>query len=88
MKRSTVRIEDDLMRAVEERSRKRKVSLTRAFNDMLRDGLRSQGTETRRRRFRQRTYPMGTPLVDLTKALSLAAAMEDEEVLRKWALKK
>ena len=36
----------------------------------------------------ERTFAMGEPLVDVTKAGMLAAALEDEETLRKLRLRK
>ncbi len=87
--RSTVRIDDDLMVELRQRAHGAGVSLTRMLNRTLRAGL----TDPDRRRgsarpYRQRTAAMGRPLADLDKALALAADLEDEEVVRKLALRK
>jgi hypothetical protein len=73
---------------LKERAVQEKVSLTRIVNRTLRRGLEPTRAAARRRRFRQRVFPMGKPAVDLTKALAVAAALEDEEVLRKLSLRK
>jgi hypothetical protein len=87
--RSTVRIDDDLMLELKQRARDESVSLTRMLNRTLRAGLfqaqqRSGGAAP----FRQRSVAMGTPRLDIDKALALAARLEDEEVARKLSLRK
>jgi len=47
-------------------------------NAPIREGLVSA-----RRKAEQRTFDLGEPLVDLTKALSLAAELEDAETITK-----
>ncbi len=41
-----------------------------------------------RETYRQRTFPLGHPRVDLDKASVIAGALEDEEILRKMSLRK
>ena len=53
--------------------------MTRMLNRLLRLGLAAETEAARRPRFRQATARMGRARVDLDKALSLAAALEDEE---------
>ena len=87
--RSTVRIDDDLMMELKERARRENVSQTRMLNRLLREGIEaSRGRHAKRVRYRETTVAMGTPRVDLDKALALAADFEDEEILRKMALSK
>lgn len=87
--RTTISIDDDLMMELRERSRKEKVSLARLVNRLLRTGLEASRVKRRgTRRHREEAYSMGKPFIDLTKALGVAAAMEDEEILRKMALRK
>lgn len=87
--RTTVRLDDELIEQLKARARKEKLSLTRLLNRALRDGLRAQRTgKPRRRLYREQPLPMGPAKVDLTKALALAAALEDEEILRKLSLGK
>jgi len=83
--RTTVRIDDDLLRQLKDRARREDVSLTRLLNDALRSGLATPLAKPRMKKFVQRTYDMGPPLIDLTKASAFAAALEDEEILRKMA---
>jgi hypothetical protein len=89
--RSTVRIDDDLLSELKERARRENVSLTQMLNRTLRAGLRAprRGRRTKKEKeIEQRTFAMGTPRVDLSKALALAAELEDEEIARKLALRK
>ena len=41
-----------------------------------------------RKPFKQQTFDLGQPAVNLDKALALAAALEDDETVRKLALRK
>ena len=87
--RSTVRIDDDLMIELKSRAHAESVSLTRMINRMLRAGLAQRKPEGQRtKRFKQKTVSMGRPNIDLDKALALAAQLEDEEIVRKLALRK
>jgi hypothetical protein len=87
--RSTFRIDDDLLEALREQAHQEKVSLTRLVNRVLRSGMETKGGRgSRRPRYREQTYAMGEPRIDLRKALALAAALEDEEIVRKTTLRK
>lgn len=80
--RSTVRIDDDLMLELKERASRESVSLTRMLNRVLRDGLRaSRGRHSEKIAYKEKTMAMGTPRLDLDKALALAADVEDETIL-------
>jgi len=81
--RMTVRIDDDLMRELKERAHREAVPLTRLINRLIRRGLEPRGKP--RKPFRQQTYSMGVPKVELTKALAFAAALEDQEIIEKIA---
>ena len=81
--RTTIRIDDDLLRQLKELARREEVPLARLLNDALRVGLAAGPSKPRKKKFVQRTYDMGPPLIDLTKAAAFAAALEDEEILRK-----
>jgi hypothetical protein len=83
--RTTVRIDDDLLRALKDRARREDIPLTAVVNRVIRQGLTAGVSKPPAKKFRQRTYPMGEPLVDLTKALSLAAAMEDDQRVAKMS---
>lgn len=86
--RTTVRIQDDLLLQLKDKAAQEKVSLTRVLNQTLRAGLRAAQETKPRRRYHERTHSLGVPRVDLTKALSLASQIEDEEILRKTQLRK
>lgn len=62
--------------------RERGEPFKQVLNDALREGLRksrSAGVKP----FKQRTYRVGKPLVDLSKALALAGELEDQELIAK-----
>lgn len=87
--RTTVRIEDDLLLELKDKAMQEKSSLTRVLNRTLRAGLRAaQGAKKPRRGYHEVTHSMGTPRVDLTKALSLATRLEDDETAHKTQLRK
>ena len=85
--RTTTRIDDVLLDELREKARKENTSLGEVVNRVLRAGLAAPRTG-RRHRHREKTYGMGRPSLDLRKALAAAARLEDEEVLRKLALRK
>ena len=87
--RTTLRIEDDLLAEIKGRSAKAKVSVAEMVNRLLRSALQRQSEdESRRRRYREKPVAMGEPRADLTKALQLAATLEDDEIERKMSLRK
>ena len=87
--RTTLSIADDLLRDLRALARARKQTLTDAANTVLRVGLASlESGPPRARRFREPPADLGVPSVDLTKALSFAARLEDEEVVRKLEMRK
>lgn len=86
--KTTLRIDDDLMRELKQRAQDEGVSLTKLINRLLRVGLLSSGRPSRQRRFRQETFSMGAPRADLMKALDLAARLEEVEVVRKSVMRK
>lgn len=74
--RTTVTIDPDVQALLRKAMRERGEPFKQVLNAALREGLR--GRERRpAKSFRQRTFDLGRPLVDLTKALSLAAELED-----------
>lgn len=84
--RTTVRIDDDLLRLLKERAESKQLSLTKLLNQVLRQGL---GIPAKKRvRYREKVFSMGKPLVNLDKAAALAAADEDDEIIRKMAGRK
>lgn len=87
--RTTIRIDDELLRKLREQARKEDTPLTRILDRTLRAGIRvSPKPSSRKRRHRERTYAMGPPRIKLDKGLALAAALEDEEIVRKVLCRK
>jgi predicted transcriptional regulator len=81
--RFTVRLDDDLLQTLKERAEREETSLTKLLNRALREWLAggASAAEAKKRAFRQKTFNMGKPLVDLTKASQLAAQLEDEAII-------
>lgn len=81
-----MRIDDDLMRDLREQAHREGTSLATLVNRVLRRGVRAleQGRKTARP-YREKTFSMGKPKVDLDTALALAASLEDEEVCEELA---
>jgi hypothetical protein len=85
--RTTVRIDDDLLRELKQRARRENTTLTKLLNIVLRRGIAAPADcKKRNRTYREKTYSMGPPLVDITKALALAAELEDQENIRRMGL--
>ena len=87
--RTTVQIDDELLRNLKDRAHREGTSLAKLINRVLRQGLaagRRLGKITRP--YREKTVHMGAPKVSLDKALALAARLEDEEVRQKLARRK
>jgi hypothetical protein len=82
--RTTVDLYPDVVEGVRAVARKRGVSFKKALNEIVRLGLVYEKGGPRP--FKQMTWPMGPARFDLTKALSLAAELEDEENLRRMQL--
>lgn len=74
--RTTVTIDPDVQALLHKAMRERGEPFKQVLNAAIRDGLRA-GERKPAKPFRQRTFDLGRPLVDLTKALSLAAELED-----------
>ena len=87
--RTTVRLDDAPLLELKRKAAEENISLTRLFNRTLRAGLRAEEQETKPKRpYREKVHSMGEARVDLTKALTVASGLEDEEVLRKARLRK
>lgn len=78
--RTTVTLDPDVEALLRKAVRERGEPFKRVLNAAIRDGL-TRGRRKTSKPFRQPTFNMGRPLVDLTKALSLAAELEDAETL-------
>jgi hypothetical protein len=84
--RTTVVLDADVAAKLKAIARQRGISFRQALNQAVRAGL---GARPPRRAFRQSTQAMGLrPGLDLDKALRLAGALEDEELVRRLELRK
>jgi hypothetical protein len=73
-----------LLQALKETAHRRRISLKRLIDELLRLGLTSSAERRGRKRYRCPTFAMGSPVAGtFDKALGLATALEDEEVARK-----
>lgn len=79
-------LDADTEALVRQHMRERGVPFKVAINDAIRAGL----TRTTRadRRFRTAAVDLGTPSVNLDRALQVAADLEDDEALRRMRLRK
>jgi hypothetical protein len=84
--RTTLRIDDDLLRELKNRALAEKVPVTKLVNQIIRQGI--AGRRTKHVRYREQAFSLGVPLANLDKALSLAAADEEEQAMRKLAARK
>jgi hypothetical protein len=86
--RTTVRIDDDLLRQLRDRAHRERTSISNLLNRFLRCGMEIARKRAAPVKYREKTFDMGIARVNLDKALALAAALEDEENIRKLALDK
>ena len=80
--RTTITLEADVAARLRELTHRTGKSFKQALNDAVREGLSSPAV-VRAEPFVQPTYSMGRVTIDLTKALALAADLEDQEVVAK-----
>lgn len=85
--RTTVTLDPDVAAKLKETAQRRGISFKEALNTSVRRGLSSK--EAAARPYRVPTQQLGVkPNVDLDKALRLASALEDTEIVRKLSLRK
>lgn len=81
--RTTVTIDPDVESLLRRAIRERGLPFKQVLNAAIRDGLSKRNSQ-KPGRFKMKTHRMGVARgVDLTRALQLAAEMEDEEIMRK-----
>ncbi len=80
--RTTVTIDPDVEALVRKAMRDRGEPFKQVLNAAIRDGL-AGGKRGPGNPFKQPTFDMGKPLIDLTKALSLASELDDAEFIAK-----
>jgi hypothetical protein len=83
--RTTVTLDEDADAIVRGLMRERGLTFKQAVNEAIRRGARTGGRRSTRR---TRAFDMGEPRVDIDKALRLAADLEDDEIIRKLAVRK
>ena len=82
--RVTIRLDDDLFDQLKAQARKENVSQTRLLNRALKAGLQAVSARPRDQSvYREQVHSMGTPCFTPDKALSLAAKLEDEGIVRR-----
>ena len=79
--RTTLRIDDDLLRELKTRAANEGLSLSDLVNLVLRQSVAEPPRS--RRPFKQKTRDLGRPSFDVTKANAIAGVLEDEAILRK-----
>lgn len=87
--RTTLTIDDRIGKALKELAHRSDKSFKQVVNETLERGLAESGMGARGP-YRERPSRLGEARAgyDLTKALSLAAALEDEEIVRKLEQRK
>lgn len=88
--RTTLTIDDRLARLLKSLAHRSGKPFKQVINETLEAGLAAREAPARARPYRVKPASLGgvVPGVDLTKALRLAAALEDEEIARKLELRK
>jgi hypothetical protein len=79
--RTTVTLDPDVARLLEEARHRSKRPFKQVLNDAVRAGLNRPAARVPP--FKQRVFSLGRPKVDLTKAGAIAAELEDQEVIAK-----
>lgn len=78
--RTTITLDEDVAAQLKRVMRERDVTFKSAVNEALRAGL---AADREARAYRLPTYAMGArPGIDLGRASGMAAALEDEEIVR------
>lgn len=87
--RTTLTLESDLARALRQRANDENCTFKDVVNEAIRAGL-AHRRPPRRRAYRLKVQHLGgvCPGIDLDKALSVAALLEDAEIVRKLELRK
>lgn len=85
--RTTVTLDPDLAIRLRDVARQRRISFRAAINETIRAGLANEIDA--KRSYREKSRDLGVqPGIDVTKALRLAATLEDEATVQELALRK
>jgi hypothetical protein len=82
MMRTTVTLDPDVETMLRKEVRRRGEPFKQVLNNAIRVGLRNM--KRRGEAFEPLTFDMGKPRADLTKAASLAAELEDDELIGRY----
>ncbi|HEX2888437.1 hypothetical protein [Vineibacter terrae] len=80
--RTTVTLDADVEAMLRKEVRRRGEPFEQVLNNAIRAGLRNM--KRRDKTFEPITFDMGQPRLDLTKAASLAADMEDKDLIGRY----
>ena len=80
--RTTVTLDPDVESMLRKEVRRRGEPFKQVLNNALRAGLRTM--KRRDEAFEPLTFDMGKPRLDLTKAASLAAELEDDDLIGRY----
>lgn len=86
--RTTLNLDDDLLRQLKREALRSRVPLRKLVNAALRRGLTESRPTRGKTLYVCPVFSMGEPKLNLDKALSLAAGLEDAEVSRELELRK
>jgi len=87
--RTTLTIDDDLIRALKQKAHETGSPFKKIVNEALRAGLNETEKSRIDKPYKQRSYSLGyPPLADLDRALDLSEKLESEEISRKLLLRK
>ena len=87
--RTTIDINDELMRELKEKAHKSGLSLKKTINNALREGLKKSKEKKNATKYRCPVFSLGHPAsYDLDRALDMAENLESEEIARKLKLRK
>jgi len=88
--RTTLTIDDHLFKALKALAQRSGRPFNQVVNETLEAGLAAREVPVKARPYRLKPAALGgvAPGVELTRALRLAAALEDEEIARKLELRK
>lgn len=78
--RTTITLDADVHRLLQQVAHKSKRPFKQVLNEVVRGSLGGTGVA---KPFAQPVYSLGRSRIDLTKALSLSADLEDQEILAK-----
>jgi len=83
--RTTVTLDPDVEKLLKAAARDSGAPFKQVLNDAVREGLRARGkARAADQAFRQRTFKLGPPRVDLTKANQLADDLGDADLVARW----